>query len=483
MAHRSALGRDGEKMAAPADVVLPVIRSRQFSQEVFTRILTRLPLKDAVRTSVLSTAWRDLWGRLRPPDDSLEVEYKPANSTVGQLQMLERRKGRHLKRFSLVIHDVDETSGGLLRRFLEYAVECTAEDLRIGLHSEAAKKNPSFEFPLSCHLASLTLCRLNLDVPIFGIVQPFSSLVKIQLHTVSIIDEVLCGVVKLSPRLRIIELLYCSRLTEIIVPPGLKRNLTRLIVAECDNLRRVVVVPEPDSSLRCFHYSGGSLSQFHLPCDTSLTELYFCCKSILTLRHLQVFKEWFRNTLPLLSNVTVLTICSNTLQIVSSLRRAGANADLAVLDNFQSLTGLRLLVSEYLKAIDLDNIYVFLKSCHRPNLTKLLVQLPQISDRLFEEDLLGTLQEKEPEVGLDKLEEAKIMNFNWQWHRYELQLVIFLLKKVRSTCRLLLVCPRILKFEELGLKEAELSVIQAALANGQLVVVQISSNTPAGVRS
>ncbi|KAF0917611.1 hypothetical protein E2562_020980 [Oryza meyeriana var. granulata] len=157
--------------------------------------------------------------------------------------------------------------------------------------------------------------------------------------------------VKLCPGLRILELLYCCHLTEItIAQPGLKRNLRRLTVA-------------------------GTPALSH-----------------------QVFEEWFRNTLPLLSNVTVLTICSNTLQIVSSLRDAGANAEVA---NLQSLRELQLLMFE-LTAPDLGNIFVFLKSYQRPNLRKLVVQLP--TNSASPEDFLGLLQEEQPELGLDNLE-------------------------------------------------------------------------------
>lgn len=54
------------------------------------------------------------------------------------------------------------------------------------------------------------------------------------------------------------------------------------------------------------------------------------------------------------------------------MRHPGANLDMAILDNFQSLTMLELTMLEF-KAVGLGNIFVFLKSCHRPNLKKFLV--------------------------------------------------------------------------------------------------------------
>uniref|UniRef100_A0A0E0BZT0 FBD domain-containing protein n=1 Tax=Oryza meridionalis TaxID=40149 RepID=A0A0E0BZT0_9ORYZ len=184
------------------------------------------------------------------------------------------------------------------------------------------------------YLTSLTLCWLNLNVPMFGVVHPMSCLAKIHLNDVRITDEALpCAAWSSSP--------------------PISASSSSLIVVECNNVRGVVVMP--NSPLHNFHFMGSPLSPFNLSGGARLlTNLLFC------------FYTPILGTIYLLSNVTSLSICSNTLQ------RAGANLDLAILDNFQSLTVLELTMLEF-KAVDLDNIFVFLKSCHRPNLKKFLV--------------------------------------------------------------------------------------------------------------
>uniref|UniRef100_I1NLR0 At1g61320/AtMIF1 LRR domain-containing protein n=1 Tax=Oryza glaberrima TaxID=4538 RepID=I1NLR0_ORYGL len=250
----------------------------------------------------------------------------------------------------------------------------------------------------------LMLCWLNLNVPMVAIVHPMSCLAKIHLNDVRITDEALRRMVILSPSLRVLTLFYCNGPLAMIIASS--RKLSSLIIVECNNVRGVVVMP--DSPLHNFHCMGSPLSLFNLSGGAHLlTDLLFCFNPPI-LGH-QVLREWFRNNLPFLSNITSLSICSNTLQVVSFLRHPRANLDMAILDNFQSLTMLELTMLEF-KAVGLDNIFVFLKSCHRPNLKKFLVTVDtskptlncilifQRSDRTihdsdihFEEDFPGSL--------------------------------------------------------------------------------------------
>jgi hypothetical protein len=160
------------------------------------------------------------------------------------------------------------------------------------------------------YLTSLTLCWLNLNVPMFAVVHPMSCLAKIHLNDVRITDEALRRMVILSPSLRVLTLFYCNGPLAMIIASS--RKLSSLIIVECNNVRGVVVMP--DSPLHNFHCMGSPLSPFNLSGGARLlTDLLFCFNPPI-LGH-QVLREWFRNNLPFLSNITSLSICSNTLQV------------------------------------------------------------------------------------------------------------------------------------------------------------------------
>lgn len=63
-----------------------------------------------------------------------------------------------------------------------------------------------------------------------------------------------------------------------------------------------------------------------------------------------------------------------SFQIVSSLPDAGANAELAKLSNLRSLRELHLLMFG-METVNLNDIYVFIKTCHCPQLERLFVQV------------------------------------------------------------------------------------------------------------
>ncbi|KAL6873832.1 hypothetical protein ACP4OV_013914 [Aristida adscensionis] len=82
-----------------------------------------------------------------------------------------------------------------------------------------------------------------------------------------------------------------------------------------------------------------------------------------------------------------------------------------------------------MKAVDLANIYVFLKCCQCPNLERLFMQLPESSYEP-EESKLDEVGEESPDDSLDNLKMVRVMNFNGR--RFEVPLVNFLLRKAAS---------------------------------------------------
>nr|CAB3471217.1 unnamed protein product [Digitaria exilis] len=70
---------------------------------------------------------------------------------------------------------------------------------------------------------------------------------------------------------------------------------------------------------------------------------------------------------------------------------------------------------------------------------------------------------------------VKVMNFNW--HKFEVQLVSSLLRKAISLDKLLLVSPDVTLQDMPGVQEADLSLLKEALTNGQMILSE--SDDPA----
>uniref|UniRef100_A0A0A9AD65 FBD domain-containing protein n=1 Tax=Arundo donax TaxID=35708 RepID=A0A0A9AD65_ARUDO len=62
----------------------------------------------------------------------------------------------------------------------------------------------------------------------------------------------------------------------------------------------------------------------------------------------------------------------------------------------------------------------------------------------------------------------KVMNFDW--HRVKVQLVTFLLRNASSLQKLLLVSPNVYPHNVTGIQEADLLLVQEALANGKIIL-------------
>ncbi|CAM0903251.1 unnamed protein product [Alopecurus aequalis] len=355
------------------------------------RILSLLPLKSAILTSSLSCSWRNLWERRWQDDEnpsSLHHHLLPSSSPSPKklLDSLELRQSQGrgcLDRYSIIV-DTRAMSARQFSRYLEAAAGCGVQDLRVELRSP-----PSLRFPFLAAAASPALARLTLHgIEVSGLnsraARPCSALEVVRLQSVRIDDRGLARMLALCPCLRVLGLHSCDDLRRITVTAAmglkLKLNLRSVTIAGCSRVVEVDVAAV--SSLRSFRYSGGFLSSFYLPGGACFADIYIhfgvqrSCNDLICKK---VFSEWFESDV--CSRLTALTICSNVLFVVSSLPNAIRHAELAKTgDFFKSMTELQLLMLE-MKAPDLVNIYVFLKSTQCRNLEKLFVQVGGVMPR------------------------------------------------------------------------------------------------------
>jgi hypothetical protein len=164
-----------------ADV--PVDRISALLDELRLRILARLTYKDAIRTGALASGWRDLWRSRWTHRASVKVYLGRGVAVRRELDALERepRLRRRLERFSLVA-ETCKLNNSELKRFLEYAAECHAEDLQIEMRTRTLARKLTFRLPLcSPLLARLSLRDIGIANRWYKGAQPFRALEVIQL--------------------------------------------------------------------------------------------------------------------------------------------------------------------------------------------------------------------------------------------------------------------------------------------------------------
>ncbi|CAN6177049.1 unnamed protein product [Urochloa humidicola] len=435
------------------------------------RILTHLPLKDAIRSGALAQGWRDLWkSRWADPTSCREIRLLPGENPRKVLRSLESVPRRRLDRFSFV-SDNEKLRQPHLKRFLAYAAGCRVEDLHVDL--SRCHGRLTFHLPLSSPLlAHLSLRSVDICHMYYKGARPFYALESIHLYSVNNSSVKFTKVMALCPRLHTLDLRRCQFAGMLCCTKACAPlNLRRITVAECysGEVTLGAVTPDlPVPSLRSFHYSGRFLDCFFcLAKNAALTDLYICFSDRQPIDHLSFYYTLHAELPRDLSGLRVLTISSNAVRIVTSVFNMRATSQWAKMNNLQSLRELQLLVFGMEKD-NLVNIGLFLKACHCSNLERLFVQLPSASFVASEDLLLEEVQVLPPEDVLANLRMVKVMSFNWR--RFEVQLVSLLLRKATSLHKVLLVSPNVNPQHVPGVQEANLFLLKEALASGRIIV-------------
>ncbi|CAL5049778.1 unnamed protein product [Urochloa decumbens] len=310
---------DQGKEVAEGPEAAPACHISALPDDLRRRILTHLPLKDAIRSGALARGWRDLWkSRWEDPTSSREIHLLPGDNPRKVLESLESVPRRRLDRFSFV-SDKDKLRQPHLKRFLAYAAGCRIEDLRVDL-----SQHLTFHLPLSSPLlARLSLRNVDICHMYYKGARPFYALESIHLHSVRSSVK-FSKVMELCPRLHTLDLRRCTFSRRMLQREACTLlNLRRITVAECYSGEVLRDVP-PDlavPSLCSFRYSGRFLDCFFcLAKNAALTDLYIYFSDPLPIGHLSSFHYKFNEALPRdLSGLSVLTISSNAVRMVCSV--------------------------------------------------------------------------------------------------------------------------------------------------------------------
>jgi hypothetical protein len=224
--------------------------------------------------------------------------------------------------YSLAFHGGQLTQPDL-RRCLDYAAACEVEDLHLRVEGGAGRGSRggggtrgrgmlTVHFPVGSRLlARLSVRGLNLTAAANAMV---ATLEVIHLHSVFLTDAALRRIVAACPRLRELDLRYCRRLRRIDFSAVGVPNLRTFTLVDCSRTTEVRVPVAP--RLRSFRFSGAFLSSNILSgAGGSLEQLYLCSggpENGLPPTNLPI-------SVPRLSNLSVLTLCSIALQVCSGI--------------------------------------------------------------------------------------------------------------------------------------------------------------------
>ncbi|KAK8456056.1 hypothetical protein SEVIR_4G269400v4 [Setaria viridis] len=273
---RQRVDEQGDRCGSVGADAIPADRISALPDELQQRILTHLPLKDAVRTGAVARGWRDLWKGRWAHRASVEIHLRSRDAPQRELDARAAPAPPH-RRFSLIV-DTCKFKSSQIRRFIEYAAECRVEDLHVETRKITAADKLNFHLPLASPLlARLSLRCISISNMYYKGAQPFHALEVILLHSVSIAQATFKRMMALCPSLLTLDLRGCACEPlffwgEAMVWPAKLRSIT---VAACSGTIRLDLVRVP--SLRSFRFSCGFLDiPFFLAGEAVLSDLSFC---------------------------------------------------------------------------------------------------------------------------------------------------------------------------------------------------------------
>ncbi|KAL5553565.1 hypothetical protein UlMin_040966 [Ulmus minor] len=194
-------------------------------QSIIESILTRLPIRDAVRTSILSSKWRYKWATITQLvfNDKCVALYNDQDAEVVEKHLIDFIT-RALFLHKGPIHKFELSSACLpscpdVDQWILFLSRNGIKELVLDLEQSEWFRIPSCLF--QCRkLTHLELCKCEFDPP--STFKGFASLKSLKLHQVLVSPDVIESLISSCPLLESLEFTYADGLALSISAPNLK---------------------------------------------------------------------------------------------------------------------------------------------------------------------------------------------------------------------------------------------------------------------
>ncbi|XP_058073172.1 F-box protein At4g09920-like isoform X1 [Magnolia sinica] len=407
-------------------------RISKLPDDILHSILSMMPMKFIIRTSILSRRWRNLWKPIWAYATALDLGAEFASGQTPEEfvatvnRYLQLHKGKEVRIFRLPHIPCNPLDA---EKWVEFAVAKRVKKLDIDF-CKPFKGSKLCKLPNSLFTCD-SITHLKLSRCDFSPLLNFKGcpyLKTLHLSDVTVTDALFESMISNCPLMEELILKHCHDLTHIKVsPPDLP--LKSLIVEFCWDVDEIEIFAP---NLRSFCFSGDFIPMYFKNISSLVDVLL---KGICMEDH-YIGKDCI-TVLHHLEHVKILTLFSGSLEYVGLVEEYTPE-DLPL--RFHNLLELQLVL-EWFGWSYLPSIYSFFENCLCPNLMMLFIYFPPIDDPsqsdYQSEELLA---EDTPDIVFDNLKVTKMNGFTGL--KDEMLLVKFFLENAIGLEHLVLAAPQ-----------------------------------------
>ncbi|BAF20845.1 F-box/FBD/LRR-repeat protein At1g13570 [Oryza sativa Japonica Group] len=231
----------------------PVIRFNDLPTDILIGIISRLPIKEAARTSILSSHWKKIWcshvnlefsfysmsPRLASTSHDARLRMKMFIERVSQV--FAQHSGLSVQKIAIQ-GKLDNEHADHINRWLSFVSATKTKDLTFDFKSRYPREGP-YDFPFkffgamdSSYLLSMRLSAVSLNPPVDF--KAFLNLKRLKLEHTNITDENMQILISNCNALEFLGIVDCGKLTRLSTS-HLWNQLKHLHVESCHLLKEI----------------------------------------------------------------------------------------------------------------------------------------------------------------------------------------------------------------------------------------------------